>query len=935
MLETKELYKVYKPKKGVPVVALNKVSLKFPEKGMIFLLGKSGSGKSTLLNLLGGLDKYDGGDIIIKDVSSKDFKQSDFDSYRNTYVGFIFQEYNILDEFSVGANIALAIELQGRKATDEEINKILEDVDLAGYGNRKPNELSGGQKQRVAIARALVKNPQIIMADEPTGALDSNTGRQIFDTLKKLSKDKLVIIVSHDREFSELYADRIIELSDGNVISDVETVDNASDEKLDYDEIYQGLNFVGDTIEIAPGYHLTEEDRIEINKYIDQIKENSAQIVVSKKTKFAKKFVETNQDRIAHEDSTPFKTIKSKLPLKSAFKIGVSALQYKKVRLVFTILLSCIAFGLFDLADTFGAYDHVKTCTKSLIDSNVKTASLRKSVKEGDGQYSYYSDWNTGITATDMAKLENDLGIDFIPVIETLDASVRANVNWDELYKENENMSYNIYLEEFTGYSYLDKASMDSFGYSLVAGNLPAKDDEIAISVYAYMTFEKCGYKNIDFEQYDDLVHGKEEQEDSEYIKITKYEDMLGKTLIIDGVEYKISGIVDTNLDFERYAPLMDVKNYASTADMLLAYALSSEFDYEVYNGLPSVVMITENRMKQVAAKKIVSVRPSNIDYEFTDSSNSIWIYSYAFANDDELSKIDNIVWADSPKTKLGEKEIVLSASQVEHYMGNVEYDVTTEEGIKKLAKEASTINLQLLKYDWSSNTGTQTTHSGYKIVGIVNDFVSKSYSGGDMVTFVSDELYSEFDTRSVGEYDYVVGAMPEDKDDIRKFVEYAYADEDIRYSIQNAVIYELDTVDEVLKVMSKVFFWIGVFFAIFASILLANFIATSVAYKKQEIGILRAIGSRSNDVFRIFFSESFVIAMINFVLASIGVGGLAALINWFIRTRLGILVTILSFGIRQIVLIFVISILVAAVASFLPVKKIASKKPIDAIRNR
>ena len=124
MLQTKELVKIYKPKKGVPVIALDKVSLKFPDTGMIFLLGKSGSGKSTLLNLLGGLDSYNSGEIIIKGVSSKDFKQSHFDSYRNTYVGFIFQEYNILDEFTVGANIALAIELQNRKATDEEINKI-------------------------------------------------------------------------------------------------------------------------------------------------------------------------------------------------------------------------------------------------------------------------------------------------------------------------------------------------------------------------------------------------------------------------------------------------------------------------------------------------------------------------------------------------------------------------------------------------------------------------------------------------------------------------------------------------------------------------------------------------------------------------------------------------------------------------------------------
>lgn len=197
------------------------MSIKFPERGLVFILGKSGSGKSTLLNVLGGLDQVDKGEIIIKGKSSKDFSQSDFDSYRNTYLGFVFQEYNILNEFSVGENIALALQLQGKKASKEEITKILDEVDLKGFADRKPNELSGGQKQRIAIARALIKNPPIILADEPTGALDSRTGIQIFDTLKSLSQHKLVIVVSHDREFAEQYGDRVIELKDGKIISDI------------------------------------------------------------------------------------------------------------------------------------------------------------------------------------------------------------------------------------------------------------------------------------------------------------------------------------------------------------------------------------------------------------------------------------------------------------------------------------------------------------------------------------------------------------------------------------------------------------------------------------------------------------------------------------------------------------------------------------------
>lgn len=171
MLELRNISRIYKQKKGPQVAALDQVSLTFNKKGMVFILGKSGSGKSTLLNVIGGLDKYTSGDLLIKGKSTKTFTQSEFDSYRNTMIGFIFQEYNVLDDFTVGQNIGIALELQGKKADSATINEYLDLLDMLGYATRKPNTLSGGQKQRVAIARALVKNPEIIMADEPTGAL--------------------------------------------------------------------------------------------------------------------------------------------------------------------------------------------------------------------------------------------------------------------------------------------------------------------------------------------------------------------------------------------------------------------------------------------------------------------------------------------------------------------------------------------------------------------------------------------------------------------------------------------------------------------------------------------------------------------------------------------------------------------------------------------
>lgn len=216
----RELNKTYREKGCTDVPALKGVSFDLPEKGMVFILGKSGCGKSTLLNVLGGLDNFDGGDVIIDGRSMKDFSAKDTDRHRNEKVGFVFQENNLLDEYTVERNVGLAVELQSEKDGGDLVAAALKSVDLEGFGGRKCNRLSGGQKQRVAIARAIVKKPEILLCDEPTGALDSDTGEEIFNLLKNISNNTLVIVVSHDRESAEKYGDRVIELKDGQVISD-------------------------------------------------------------------------------------------------------------------------------------------------------------------------------------------------------------------------------------------------------------------------------------------------------------------------------------------------------------------------------------------------------------------------------------------------------------------------------------------------------------------------------------------------------------------------------------------------------------------------------------------------------------------------------------------------------------------------------------------
>ena len=210
------------PGNNEPVNALKGISINFRENEFVSILGPSGCGKTTLLNLIGGLDKYTSGDLVIDGVSTKKYKDRDWDIYRNHRIGFIFQSYNLIPHQTILENVELALTISGESKQEriEKAKKALDRVGLQGSYNKKPNQLSGGQCQRVAIARALVNEPEILLADEPTGALDTKTSTQIMDLIADISKEKLVIMVTHNPEIAEVYSSRIIRLVDGLVVSD-------------------------------------------------------------------------------------------------------------------------------------------------------------------------------------------------------------------------------------------------------------------------------------------------------------------------------------------------------------------------------------------------------------------------------------------------------------------------------------------------------------------------------------------------------------------------------------------------------------------------------------------------------------------------------------------------------------------------------------------
>ncbi len=984
MLETLHLTKVYKTKGGADVRALDDVSIQFPEKGMVFLLGKSGSGKSTLLNVCGGLDSPTSGSIIVKGRSSEQFSQSDFDSYRNTFVGFIFQEYNILSEFSVEDNIALALELQGKPKDKKVIADLLEQVDLTGFAKRKPNTLSGGQKQRIAIARALVKNPEIIMADEPTGALDSATGKQVFDTLKKLSKDKLVIIVSHDRDFAEMYADRIVELKDGKILSDVTKTQEQQQ------ALTQNISIVGDTLCVKKGSDLSEQDFAEIKAFLAK---TDRDVIIAGGERDVKTFKEAahikdNGEKEVFKDSseTPVekinyspedsKFIRSKLPLKHAIKIGISGMRSKPIRLAFTIILCTVAFTMFGLLSTMMFYDSEATFKQTLVDSSQTTIKLGKvySVKEiwhyaGEtSEYEYARD--TAFTKAELEEYQAVFGQDAFGSVSV----------WYTLGIQSKPSQY--WINDIQNVAYLPE---NNSLRGLVNGEYPDAMDEICISTYMAQMLYTCKFSD---------------PETGKSVELAAPEEVIGKEINIDATTYKIVGIIDSGMIPEKYEAL-------KTSDGT-DYQLYSSFQYELQDGIHLTLFVNEERLEKMAEEgsmyagvsdfdthNVTSIihAPNDSEYELPEWNNASYSNYSQYAS-------SNITFFAADKSDLAEDEVIVSkyalyyalsdlyvqelneAAERGDYSTMEQYDGKLRTITELQSGQKEKVDPETGEYDWVELTEEEiaqreATVMGYikedaanlvismklfntydqlqigdektfKVVGVWD--VSQNY--GDRYLFsdaVAETLwntqkenlpeYAEYESIYEEPTDAIYGTLyvPYDHSeeqtnaiwDIYKVKDYS--EDGSRVTLTSTLISNMAIVDDMITELSKVFLYMGIILAVFAALLLSNLISASISNKTKEIGILRAVGARSADVFKIFFSEAFVITAICILVSTIGSSVSCSLINDTLISLIN--ASLFVFSVPSFIIMVVIALLTAVVATFLPVQKAASKKPVESIR--
>lgn len=853
MILLKNISKTYKSRKGGKTKALDSVSINFEDKGMTFILGKSGSGKSSLLNIIGGLDKFDSGDMFILGKSTKDFKQADFDSYRNTYIGFIFQEFNILEDYDVYENIVLALQLQQSSIDDEKIDKLLERLELKNLKRRKVNELSGGQKQRVAIARALIKDPKIILADEPTGNLDSKTGKEVLELLKEVSKDKLVIVVSHDEESANIYGDRVIRIKDGVIESDTKEV--------------------------------TKED----------VKDT-------------------------------YKVIKSKLPFKDSFKLGIGSLKHKKVKLVFTIILIIFTLAFLSCTDTLTNFNFNKETSKYLADNNVEFIEVNK----------YY------VTNNEYDDIKSSLIDSDITYIDELLNQKGYNVY--DYYNGSSSMMYLLHLEGSINNNLDPKFvvidSVTDIVNEELIGRSPENSNEIVISNYVADLIINLGTRMYELKE---LNNNSSYISESDHIlfKPSSYEEILNTDYnyyLGNNSKVKIVGIINYDYETKSESYKSNVLNRIFVNNDFFDYVKNSkainEDEYDDYGTLKYGFKVNYNASFPLVGRN----NGSSTD---CGSSGCTTTVSRSFSVDSIGKKIeyyDGTKWVTT--SSLSDNEIILGLADIyeeddynqalnnfieeldfQYYSSSDEQEKNFFANyVKDFQGYNSTVNLQI----FADNTLAKE-YNGLKVIGVSKDssYVSKNLlTGYEVVPFERvSSLY----------------LMSEEKDFLNALnkIDNKSIDENMNYKVSTIYSDKLELDRGTFDTIKTLASYTGIVFLVFTMLLITNFMFNSISYRKKEIGILRSLGARGNDVTKIFIWEATVISLISGTIASILLVIISNAVNNFFLSKSISTLAPFAIGIRQFVVVYLLVFVMTYVASVLPIRKISKMKPIDAILNK
>lgn len=885
MLNLQGVCKTYIPQKGKPVYALKNIDLSFDETGLVFLLGKSGSGKSTLMNIIGGLDHPDSGSIHFYDQVITQFDRNDYDAYRNTMIGFIFQEFNLIESYSVYQNIALSASLQNEIASRRDIETLLETLELSEEIDRMPFELSGGQKQRVSIARALIKDPRVLLADEPTGSLDSETGKQIFELLKTVSKNRLVIVVSHDRDFALTYGDRIIEMSDGRVIQDSKPTLPIIDPKPIHLKkpkmrLLDALG-MGFQVLIKRPVRLTITLLLLIFTFtlfsaLDSVTNYNLETVAMQ---HAHRYDET-MTTVVRVENDPFKNIPA---LRNISQSQLDALQSKYPNRYMIPVIShkddletiyqlsvhesyypTESSGVVVIDNTF--LQETQYTLKGRLPQNASEVVIPLHFVDTYRHYGYDAGQKVEIlTADDMIGkfIDTDQTIEIVGILDTHFNDKRYQQIYDENTKVEVAHSLGIELDA------INDNSPHTYLY-VHASKAAALMDTVSTMSFDYSTI--AAYKG---------VKGDLESMDKPFAEFARV------TTIRKAQTIPNNAILNPN--FNQTSLIHN--------QVLLSIEQLRQFEFQRIN--PNYNALVEQRFKDLIQA-------------FADEHYE--------ANQDALLTLDGI---DTKAAFIAAMKTIKYFQTFQQqflytYYSQAELDVATT--ILFQSTEWTRLKLSLDK--GHIRAGISNVYE-VEIVGLV--------PGYD--TWVSDDFYQNIQTTmSVYPYSSVLISLSNNAAKDAAFLQNLKTPSDT-YTLQNEIEYMMINNNNGFVLAKRTFVWFSLSFALFSGILFYKFISNSIIHKKKDIGILRALGGSRRDVMKIFLTETLSMAVIVICMSFLSSMVLVHYFDQFVTSFYGLEVSLIWVEWKQFLRLGLLATVVSLVSTYLPIYRYSNQKPVDVIR--
>lgn len=875
------------------VHAVRGIDVNFRKSEFVSILGPSGCGKTTLLNIIGGLDHYTSGDLVINGISTKSYKDRDWDVYRNHRIGFIFQSYNLIPHQTVLQNVELALTIAGisKKERIERAKQALERVGLKDQINKKPNQLSGGQCQRVAIARALVNNPEILLADEPTGALDTTTSVQIMDLIKDISKERLVIMVTHNPELAEKYSTRIIRLLDGKLIGDTNP------------------------------YSLEDA-----NKDNEIEREDS------------KKQLPKNQ-----------KKYRAKMSFGTAFMLSLKNLISKKARTAMVGIAGSIGIvGIaLVLAFSAGIKNYVASMQDDMLSGNpitiseetydlnamtkmMDSATKKEIIKEPNKVYINSMLEYLAKTSSDMKSLliKNDITEDYVKYVQQMPKNYYADMisNYGIDFTNN---IYTNFRKSKTSEEYKFSVSALTTKYTKILSHTDFSDSAGFVTQIVPSFEQAPSSEEYISKQYE--IHGKIATEKDEIMLVLDKNDQLLDVLLARLGYYTEEEFMNLVYDISNndtyYNPDLDVKFYSY--EQLLDGENESKFTFysnnQIYEYDATSVMspykyshITD---KQGLPLKVVGILSPKENIQYGCLTSGVY-YTKALAeyalqvNKTEMLEANSII---NHVKNLSESNI--NAVMMFNQMGtNYTYEYSYL-GVDYTATGAVSLldNSSLLASMMGGTTDVKT----------MKNSMVRSLGGNDLANEIV--IYPI----SFDEKDMVTNYLDKwNSDSVITFENGDELDRDSRQDVTytDTLSLVINLINQMIDIISYALIAFTSISLVVSTVMIGIITYVSVVERIKEIGVIRSLGGRKKDVSNLFIAETFILGLLSGLIGILTTYGVSAIVNAILYPLIGIK-RIAMLPYTDAILMVLLSVFLTSISGLMPAKSASRKDPVIALR--